>query len=317
MQLALRGDYFTFDVEDKHDTPDNLLENTLPHASGYDHQGIISPKLNLVFSPLNETDVFFNVGTGFHSNDARNIIISKKITDLEKAYKNSGLTDNQIADTLIARNFDPNQKNIETLPRAIGAEIGLRTRILDRVNLGVSFWLLDLEKEYVYVGDAGTTELSDATRRIGIDFEARLKLLSWLWADFDLNISDGRIKNAPSGEDYIPLAPRFTSTGGLTIQHARVSGFEGNLRYRYVDDRPANESNTVVAKGYTVLDLSMGYLIGNIKLLFFLENILDSDWNEAQFDTESRLPWEESPVSEIHFTPGNPRNFRFGIEYKF
>ncbi len=61
----------------------------------------------------------------------------------------------------------------------------------------------------------------------------------------------------------------------------------------------------------------MGYLIGNIKLLFFLENILDSDWNEAQFDTESRLSWEDSPVSEIHFTPGNPRNFRFGIEYKF
>jgi outer membrane receptor protein involved in Fe transport len=317
MQIALRGDYFTFDVEDKNDSPNINIESKLPHASGFDDKAIISPKLNFVFSPLEETDVFLNFGSGFHSNDARDIIISKKIGDLTRLYKKSGLTNQQIADTLNAQNYDPHQKNIETLPRAAGAEIGLCTKISDRVNLGFSFWLLDLEKEFVYVGDAGTTELSDATKRMGIDFETRLKLLSWLWADCDVNISDGRFKNAPNGEDYIPLAPRFTSTGGITIQHSRISGFEGSLRYRYIDNRPANESNTVVAKGYTVFDLSAGYKIGDIQLLFFLENILDSDWNEAQFDTESRLSWEDAPVSEIHFTPGNPRNFRLGIEYKF
>lgn len=48
-----------------------------------------------------------------------------------------------------------------------------------------------------------------------------------------------------------------------------------------------------------------------------LENILDVGWNEAQFDTESRLPGEERAVSELHFTPGNLRTIRLGMSYLF
>ncbi|NJN35458.1 MAG: hypothetical protein HC817_15570 [Saprospiraceae bacterium] len=39
---------------------------------------------------------------------------------------------------------------------------------------------------------------------------------------------------------------------------------------------------------------------------FTVENLLNSRWNEAQFDTESRLQGEAAPVSELHFTPGTP-----------
>lgn len=35
------------------------------------------------------------------------------------------------------------------------------------------------------------------------------------------------------------------------------------------------------------------------------------------FDAESRLPGEAASVSELHFTPGNPRNLRLGISYLF
>ena len=46
-----------------------------------------------------------------------------------------------------------------------------------------------------------------------------------------------------------------------------------------------------------------------------IANLLDSEWNEAQFDTESRLPGEVEPVAELHYTPGNPRAIRVGITY--
>lgn len=36
------------------------------------------------------------------------------------------------------------------------------------------------------------------------------------------------------------------------------------------------------------------------------ENLLDTEWNQAQFDTETRLKNETEPVSELHFTPGTP-----------
>ena len=71
-------------------------------------------------------------------------------------------------------------------------------------------------------------------------------------------------------------------------------------------DRPANESNTVVALGYNILDFSISYKKNHFKIGLIMENILDADWNEAQFDTESKLPFETTSVSELHFTPGTP-----------
>ncbi|MEL6820549.1 MAG: TonB-dependent receptor [Calditrichota bacterium] len=311
MQLGLRGDYFTYNVQDMLDG----VDNGLPHASGYAQQSILSPKFNMVFSPTNNLDFFFNSGTGFHSNDARNVVIGERINQLDRVYRRAGLSNAQITDTLSAMNFDPEQRNVETLPRAIGAEIGFRTVLAKKLNFSAALWWLDLEREYVFVGDAGTTELSDPTVRYGVDLELRATLLPWLWSDLDLNISEGRVQDAPDGEDFIALAPTFTSSGGITAAHP--SGWETSLRYRFVDDRPANETNSVVAEGYTVLDLSAGYPIGAFKLHAWIENLLDVDWNEAQFDTESRLRDETNPVSEIHFTPGNPRNVRVGLSYRF
>lgn len=315
VQLGLRGDYFTFDVEDRLETLPDIEASGLPHASGYSQQALLSPKISLVFSPAPALDIYANAGSGFHSNDARNVVIGQRIADLEKLGRRQGMTAEQIEEMLRSRNFDPAQKGVETLPQALGGEVGFRARLAERVNFAAAAWYLYLEREYVYVGDAGTTELSDPTRRYGLDLELRFKLLPWLWGDADLNVSEGKIVDAPAGEDYIPLAPNLTSTGGLTALHP--AGFEGSLRYRHVGERPANENNSVVALGSTVFDLSLGYRFGQIKLFGVLENVFDVEWNEAQFATESRLKGEPEPVSELHFTPGNPRNARLGISYAF
>ena len=37
-----------------------------------------------------------------------------------------------------------------------------------------------------------------------------------------------------------------------------------------------------------------------------IQNLLNTKWKETQFDTESQLQTETTPVSEIHFTPGTP-----------
>jgi outer membrane receptor protein involved in Fe transport len=84
------------------------------------------------------------------------------------------------------------------------------------------------------------------------------------------------------------------------------NGFNGSIRYRYIKDRPANEDNSVVAKGYTVADLSMNYTQKKFEVGMAIENLFNVKWNETQFDTESRLKNEPAPVSEIHFTPGVP-----------
>ena len=73
-----------------------------------------------------------------------------------------------------------------------------------------------------------------------------------------------------------------------------------------MDNRPANEDYTVVAKGYFIVDAAVNYSTKNWEAGVSIQNMLNTKWKETQFDTESRLQNEPGPVSEIHFTPGTP-----------
>ena len=61
----------------------------------------------------------------------------------------------------------------------------------------------------------------------------------------------------------------------------------------------------------------MNYRWSHLKLGLRIENIFDTDWNETQFETTSRLRNEVSPVTEIHFTPGTPFFAKLTLAYVF
>jgi hypothetical protein len=136
-----------------------------------------------------------------------------------------------------------------------------------------------------------------------------------LFLDADLNYSYGRFLDLPQGENFIPLAPRTTSTGGISWKGAK--GFNAAVRYRAIDTRPANEANTVQAQGYFLVDVVANYTYRKFVVGFSIENLLNSEWNEAQFDTESRLQNETESVSELHYTPGTPFFVKGSIGWRF
>jgi hypothetical protein len=226
------------------------------------------------------TSLFANAGTSFHSNDAR-VVVSSQDEDV--------------------------------LPRALGSELGVR-HTWSGGTLGLAAWLLDLESELVYVGDEGTTEISGATRRVGIDADARLRVRPWLWADVDVNIARGRFRDLPSGEDRIPLAPNLTSAGGLTVRD--LGDWTAGVRYRLVGERAADEINSVRARGHTLIELFGTWKLGRLEASAVIDNLFDVEWNEAQFATTSRLRNEPAAVNELHFTPGSPRSLQLGVAYR-
>jgi outer membrane receptor protein involved in Fe transport len=315
MVWGLRQDYFTFSKDDKAGSALDSINNGLPHASGYSYQSVFSPKANLIISVARNLDVFLNFGRGFHSNDARDAVIGTKVAELSNTWKNEGLTNSDIDNRLINYNFNPEMRNTGTLPKATAGEIGLRSKLFDRLNLSVSGWYLYLDKEFVYSGDGGTTELSDPTQRTGFDMEARLSVLSWLWADVDVSAARATIKNLPDGQNFVPLAPTLTATGGINV--IRDRGFSGSIRFRHLSNRPANEDNSIVALGHTLINANLAYNFRQFTFAIYGENLFNSEWNEAQFATETRLKGEKHSVTELCYTPGNPRNFQFGISYKF
>jgi hypothetical protein len=230
-----------------------------------------SPKLNLYYQLREGVQVFVRSGFGFHSNDARGVV------------------------------RDP---SANILPRAIGYEVGSTFKPVPNLVVNTAFWALHLQDELVYVGDEGITESAGPTRRLGIDLAARYQLSSRLFADLDLNVNRGRKVNEPKGADAIPLAPSFTSIGGLTYKQA--NGLNASLRYRYIDDRPGNETNTIVARGYFLLDAVVNYTRARFQVGATAENLLNVEWNQAQFATLTRLRNETAPVDELHYTPGTP-----------
>jgi outer membrane receptor protein involved in Fe transport len=181
--------------------------------------------------------------------------------------------------------------------------------------VNAALWALHLQEELVYVGDEGTTENAGRTRRYGADLALRYQLTRSLFADVDLNYNHGRLVGVAEGENFIPLAPRFTSTGGLTLK--RPGGFSGSLRYRHLDSRPANEDGSIEARGYFLLDGVVSYTRPRFQLGATAENLTNVQWNEAQFATDSRLRNEPASVDELHFTPGTPFFFKVNASVFF
>ena len=236
-------------------------------------KSIVSPKLNIQYTFSNTLQAYIKTGKGFHSNDTR---------------------------VVVANNGN------EILPAAYGGDIGLIIKPTKDLFINIAAWYLYLEQEFVYVGDAGIVEPSGKTRRQGIDIIARYQFNSNLFANVNLNFTKPRAIGEIKGEDYIPLAPTATSTGGLFYK-SKV-GFNGSLSYRYIKNRPANEDNSIVAKGYFLLDAAVNYTKPTYEIGIAVENMFNIKWNEAQFATESRLQNEPvgSSVNELHFTPGIP-----------
>jgi hypothetical protein len=123
-----------------------------------------------------------------------------------------------------------------------------------------------------------------------------------LYFDADVNYAHGRAVGVGKGQDYIPLAPVWSGTGGVT--YINNNGLNGSLRYRYIGDRPANEDYSLNAQGYFITDLVLNYTKPKYEVGLTINNILNTKWKETQFDTETRLKGEAQPVDEICFTPG-------------
>lgn len=250
--------------------------------SGDATQTRVSPKLNFNYAVNDRVELYLRTGTGFHSNDARAVVV-----DSANA----------------------------TLPRAYGADLGTTFKPLPRMLVNFALWGLYLESELVYVGDGGVVETSDPTRRMGIDLSVRYQLGKHLFADLDLNLVDGKVIGPAEGENAIPLAPHFTTIGGLAYE--RDNSFNASVRFRHIADRPANETNSVVAQGYFLVDAIVSFQLPKLEFGASVENLFNVEWNQAQFDTESRLRGESQAVSELHFTPGTPFFLKGFVSYRF
>ncbi len=271
--LGIRADELAFSV-------DNNLPNSTdpqnPH-SGVDGAHQLSPKASAIFTPLRKKDaeleVYVNWGNGFHSNDVRGVFTTPSVTPLT---------------------------------RAIGEEVGARTRFFDKIDFAATGWLLDLDNETTWDGDDGTTAVGPATRRYGLELEGRYAFTPWLAADGAVTFTHSQFSTDRENGGGLALAPKQTWSGGVSARYALGPGVaRAGLRFYGIGDRPASDDGVIVAPGFTQVDLHAGYRMRRWDVALDIENLLDGDYRSAQFDTVSRLRTDPAVGTPLTQVPAN------------
>jgi outer membrane receptor protein involved in Fe transport len=275
---GLRGEMFTFDVS-------NRCATCLEQSSGQTNSGIILPKMNMILGPWGGTEFFVNYGEGFHSNDARSAV----------------------------------RPGSAPLSRSINYEIGVRSRPWgpDKLELLATLWRMDLKSELVFIGDEGTTEIRGATRRQGVEVAARGQVWGPLYVNGSFTWTHAEFRNG----DAIPLAPEYIAYGAAILKWPQ--GLTSQLQATYMGVRPLIEDRSIKAPSWITFDLSERYQVpmrlphGRVEVFLYVQNLFNTEWEQAIFAFESRLRNEPAAVNDIHFVPGNPRTFLGGLAYYF
>lgn len=278
--LGVRGDAYRFDVSS--DRPQN---------TGIETDAIMSPKLSMAFRATDNTELYVAGGFGFHSNDARGTV-----TTLDPASGDAA---------------DP----VDPLVRSRGAEIGIRTSPVEGLRSTATLWTVHLDSELLFVGDAGTTEASDPSRRVGVTIANFFRIDREWNADVDVSFTRGRFPEAAAGADRIPGSLENVIALGLSREPLE-NGVFGSLRLRRFGTYPLIEDNSERAEANTLVNLQVGYHLGRARLALGVFNLFNEEHSDIQYFYASRLAGEPAGgVEDLHFHPAEPRALRVSLSW--
>jgi len=275
---GLRAETFTFDVR-------NRCQACIDPPAGRTSSGIVLPKMSLILGPWLNTEFFANYGQGYHSNDARSAVTPGS----------------------------------SPLARSKNYEIGIRSKPwgLDGMELIATLWQIDLQSELVFVGDSGTTDIRGPSRRRGVEVAARGQVWGPIYFNGSVTYTKAEFRNG----DAIPLAPEVTAYGALLLKWPE--GLTSQLQATYLGVRSLTEDRSFKSPSWLTFDLTERYQLpvklpyGRMEAFAFVQNLFNTQWEQATFAFASQLRNETQPVTDIHFVPGNPRMVMGGVAWYF
>jgi hypothetical protein len=273
--LGLRTDTYFFDV----DAGD-------PANGGTARTSLVSPKVSLVFGPWRNTELYLGAATGFHSNDGRGATLTVDPSTGEPA------------------------ESVDPLVRTRGAEVGIRTTAIPRLQTTFALWRLDVASELLFVGDAGGTEASRPSRRMGFEWSNYYRVSDHVVLDADLAYSRARFADSAAEGSRIPGALEGVVSTGVSLYD--LGRFSGSLRYRYLGPRPLLEDNSVRSAPSHLTEASFGFAVTpRYRIVLDALNLFDSRVSDIEYYYTSRLPGEPmGGVTDLHSHPVEPRSAR-------
>jgi hypothetical protein len=254
---------------------------------------MVSPKFGAVLGPWSGTELYVNAGYGFHSNDARGATI-----------------------TVDPVTGDPADA-VTPLVRARGAEFGVRTVRVRGLQSTVALWYLGFDSELLFIGDAGITEASRPSRRVGVEWANYARLNPWMTGELDISFSRARFTDDDPAGSFIPGALDRVISAAITVEPERR--VFGSLRLRHFGPRPLLEDASVRSRSTSIWNGEIGYrLASRARLSLEGFNLFNARVSDIDYFYTSRLPGEPlEGVDDIHLHPSLPRAARLALQVSF
>lgn len=277
----------------RYDQMDVDVDSIVAQNSGSDDDNLFSSKASLQYRLDDNWSTYFNAGQSFHSNDARGATI-----------------------TIDPSSGDPADK-VDLLIQGDGAEFGVRYFDPGHLNVSLGIWVLELDSELIFVGDAGNTEPGRASRRSGIEFTGYYWLDDKFSVDMELAWTRSRFTEDAEGEgDRIDGSLPFV--GSLGLVWSPQDNWRTALRVRHFGKRTLDSFNDEQSDSFTVANASLTYSMENWETELQVLNLFDSNDNDIDYFYASRLPGEpEEGIEDHHYHPIEPRAVRLQVRYLF
>jgi outer membrane receptor protein involved in Fe transport len=199
----------------------------------------------------------------------------------------------------------------------------VRTELIPGLQSSVALWQLHLDSELVFVGDAGETEASGASKRSGIEINNHYAATPWLLLDADLAFSKTRFKqvqgDAPTEGRFVPGSVRTVVSMGATVSDK--GPWFGQFQLRYFGPRPLVEDNSIRSKATTLAYARVGYKVSpGVKVSLDVFNLFNRKASDIDYYYESGSKDANGHVSkafDVHSHPAEPRSLRLTVSANF
>jgi hypothetical protein len=286
---------------------------TNPTNSGTASAFLPSPKLSLIFGPWDRTEFYMQGGYDFHSNDGRGATQTQE--PISADFPTGGAT-----------------AKIPPLVETRGAEIGMRTLLVPKLQSTFSLWYLRSDSELEQDGDTGGTVASDqSSDRYGVEWANYYTLTRQLAFDLDAAdsiarftsvdpadaapISPGSTVLGPGG-NHVPEAVGLVISSGLTLHD--IHGFSSSLRLRYFGPRDLTSEGDYKSSQTVLLNAEAGYQFNKTwRISVNLLNLLDRHDHDIDYAYVSQVTPSSPAKFQNVFHPVEPFQVRASLTAVF
>ncbi len=251
-----------------------------------DAMALPSPRLLTRFRPAERWSIFTAYGRGLRAPEARAVIAQ-------------GSSEGESVEQF--RGGEPR------ITASDAVELGARWEPHEFVSAGASAFGTWVGNELVFDHVSGINLERSRTRRLGGEFDLRVRPAPWL--ELRTNATLVRARFVDSGAPVPNAPPVLWNTSGYLFHR---SGVRAGARLVVLGPRPLPQGAR--ASGYALLDLSAGYRVGRLQLDLQVDNVLNRRWKEGEYNYASWFNRDDprSAIPTLHFAAGPPLTVRLG-----